>query len=76
MPIRLYMDMHIPRAITLGLRMRGVDVLTAQEDNAATYPDPQLLNRATQLQRTLVSFDRDFLKEASFRQKSNNFFLV
>ena len=32
MPILLYMDVHVPRAITLGLRMRKVDVLTAQED--------------------------------------------
>jgi hypothetical protein len=36
MPVALYMDAHIPRAITVGLRLRGVDVLTAQEDNAAT----------------------------------------
>ncbi len=32
MPIAFYMDEHIPMAITLGLRMRGVDILTAQED--------------------------------------------
>jgi len=23
---------HIPRAITLGLRLRGIDILTVQED--------------------------------------------
>ncbi len=32
MPIALYMDHHVPRAITLGLRLREVDVLTAYED--------------------------------------------
>lgn len=32
MPIALYMDVHVPRAVTLGLRLRGVDVLTAQEE--------------------------------------------
>lgn len=34
MAIKLYMDAHIPKAITNGLRLRGIDVLTAQEDNA------------------------------------------
>lgn len=48
MPIGLYMNAHIPRAITVGLRIRNVDVLTAQEDGADTLSDPELLNRATQ----------------------------
>ena len=34
MAIALYMDHHVPRAITHGLRLRGVDVLTAFEDEA------------------------------------------
>ena len=33
MAIAFYMDVHIPQAITLQLRRRGVDVLTAVEDN-------------------------------------------
>ena len=74
MPIRFYMDTYIPRAITLGLRVRGVDVLTAQEDNAATLPDPQLLDRATQLSRALFTYDQDFFKEASERQKRKEHF--
>jgi hypothetical protein len=32
MAVGVYMDVHIPRAITNGLRLRGVDVLTAQQD--------------------------------------------
>ncbi|MEQ8224608.1 MAG: DUF5615 family PIN-like protein [Candidatus Eremiobacterota bacterium] len=66
--INLYMDVHIPKAITTGLRIRGVDVITAQEDNAATLPDPSLLNRATELQRVLFTFDDDLLREAQRRQ--------
>lgn len=30
MTVALYMDVHVDRAITIGLRRRGVDVLTAQ----------------------------------------------
>jgi len=29
------MDVHVPRAVTMGLRLRAIDVLTAQEDGAA-----------------------------------------
>ena len=31
MAVSLYMDVHIPMAITRQLRLRGVDVLTATE---------------------------------------------
>lgn len=33
MSVAIYMDEHVHRAITVGLRLRGVDVLTAQEDD-------------------------------------------
>lgn len=69
MPLRLYADVHIPRAIVLGLRLRGVDVLTAQDDQASSFSDPMLLDRATSLGRVLFSFDTDLLKEASRRQR-------
>ena len=51
--IALYMDEHIHRAITTGLRLRGVDVLTAQEDHQRNIPDPILLDRAAELQRVM-----------------------
>ena len=43
MPIAFYMDEHIPKAVTLGLRMRGIDVLTAQEDGKEGNSDPELI---------------------------------
>lgn len=49
MSIRLYHDEHVRSAVTEGLRKRGVDVLTAQEDGAEGTPDPALLDRATAL---------------------------
>lgn len=69
MPVKLYMDAHIPKAITSGLRLRGVDVLTAQEDNADKLSDPELLDRATALNRIFFTFDDDLLSEAARRQK-------
>ena len=59
MSVALYMDVHFRWAITAGLRRRGVDVLTVQEDRAARFEDPALLDRATQLGRVLVSQDDD-----------------
>ena len=44
---KLYMDEHVPSAITEGLRRRGVDVLTAQEDGRTGEDDPELLDRAS-----------------------------
>jgi predicted nuclease of predicted toxin-antitoxin system len=66
--VRFYFDVHVPRAITLQLRLRGVDVLTAQEDGAERLADPALLDRATELGRVLVSQDDDLLVEARRRQ--------
>jgi predicted nuclease of predicted toxin-antitoxin system len=60
MAISLYMDVHIPQAITDQLRRRGIDVLTAIEDAAQTLPDDQLLERATDLNRVLFTQDIGF----------------
>ncbi len=37
------MDVHLPQSITDQLRRRGVDVLTAIEDNSAELTDEALL---------------------------------
>ncbi len=69
--VAFYMDVHIPRSITTGLRLRNVDVLTAQEDHYAEAEDPVLLTRATSLSRVLFSQDEDLLVEADKRQLAN-----
>lgn len=72
--IAFYLDAHVPRAIALGLRMRGIDVLTAQEDGAAMFSDVELLDRATHLGRVLFTFDDDLLAEAAKRQRLGQHF--
>ncbi len=74
MTLALYMDHHVPRAITIGLRLRGVDVLTAFEDGAHRLPDPQLLDRAAELARVLFTSDDDLLAEAAKRQMNEQSF--
>lgn len=55
------MDHHVPRQITHGLRLRGIDVLTAYEDGAHELGDAALLRRATELSRVLFTRDDDLL---------------
>jgi len=45
------MDVHIRRAVVISLRLRSIDVLTAQEDGSA------------ELGRVLVSQDEEILRE-------------
>ena len=64
------MDVHVPYAVTTGLRLRGVDVITAQEDEASELDDPILLDRAMELGRVLFTQDDDLLREAKMRQQT------
>jgi len=74
MPVSLYMDHHVPKAITTALRLRGVDVLTAHEDGADQLDDAHLLQRAHTLRRALFTQDDDLLEEAAKRQRAGKVF--
>jgi predicted nuclease of predicted toxin-antitoxin system len=74
MTVGLYMDVHINRAVTLGLRRRGVDVLTAQDDAAQQLDDAEWLDRAGTLNRVVFTHDDDFLAECSRRQQAGEHF--
>lgn len=69
MPLRLYSDHNVNQAVIQGLRLRGVDVLTAFEDGTHRFSDPELLDRATALGRALISSDVDLIVEARRRQR-------
>jgi len=64
------MDVHVPYAISFGLRLRQVDVVTSQEDGTTELEDSDLLDRATELGRALFTQDTDFLRLASERQRN------
>ncbi len=68
MTVAFYMDEHVHKAISEGLRRRGVDVLTVQDDDRRNTPDDILLDRAMELGRVMFSQDRDLLIEAQRRQ--------
>lgn len=75
MSIAFYMDVHVNYAITLGLRLRGVNILTVQEDGRRLEDDPTLLERAADLGRIMFTNDDDFLAEAHSRQANDIAFI-
>jgi hypothetical protein len=64
------MDENVKRAVTDGLVRRGIDVVRAQDDGHAQLPDRLVFDRATQLDRILISQDEDMLVEAASRQRA------
>jgi hypothetical protein len=75
MPVAFYMDEHVDSAITNGLRARGIDAMTVQEDGHDNVDDPVLLDRAGVLGRVMVTQDKDFLIEAARRQRADEPFV-
>jgi predicted nuclease of predicted toxin-antitoxin system len=60
--IKFYMDEHVAKAVTEGLRRRGVDVVSVQELGLHAAEDQQHLQRAAQEGRVVVTQDTDFLR--------------
>ncbi len=56
------MDEHVPRAVTEGLRRRGVDVLTVREAGMLEAVDVQHLAYAMREGRVVVTQDAAFLR--------------
>ena len=59
------MDVHVPAAVTEGLRRKLLDVRTAQADAAGQLSDEELLERATTLGSVVLTQDADFLEIAA-----------
>lgn len=74
MAVALYMDVHVPAAITRQLRRRGIDVVTAQEDERGEALDVEILARATELRRLVFTHDVLFRVEAENWQRAGREF--
>lgn len=74
MALTVYMDVHVPAAITSGLRRLGINVLTAQEDARDRASDEELLERASSLDRVLFTQDDDLLRLAATCQRQGKAF--
>jgi predicted nuclease of predicted toxin-antitoxin system len=72
--IRFYLDEHVPRVIGQGMRRRGIDVSTVQDDGATGSDDIAVRERALALGRVVVTNDEDFQVEAARRQRAGESF--
>ena len=67
MSLSFYFDHNMETAVSDALRDRGIDVLSAIEDDFDRAPDELVLERADALLRVLVTHDRDYLRLAAER---------
>jgi predicted nuclease of predicted toxin-antitoxin system len=70
MSLVLYMDEHVDPAVTSGLRRRGVEVRTVQEQGQRRTPDAAILDRALANGWVVFTMDEDFLSESNARWES------
>jgi hypothetical protein len=59
--IKFYTDEHVKTAVVLGLRGKGIDVLTTKEAGMLGGSDEAHLELATRLGRVLFTEDSDFI---------------
>jgi hypothetical protein len=74
MAVGLYFDVHVDHAVAEQLRLKQVDVLTAQDDGCDRLKDDELLERASQLGRPVVTHDIRFKAMAEEWQRHNRVF--
>jgi hypothetical protein len=74
MAVALYMDVHVPGPITTQLRLRGIDVVTVQDDGRAIATDAALLSRAKELDRLIFTQDILFRAMAENWQRDGRSF--
>ena len=63
--IRFYADEQVPRAVSEGLRQRGIDVLTVQDAGMRGASDDEQLAFALAGRRVIITHDTDFLRLAA-----------
>lgn len=67
--IRFFLDEHIPSAVATGLILRGIDAVTVPESGRRGFADPDQLQFASENNRVMVTFDRDYLEIGSTGQE-------
>jgi predicted nuclease of predicted toxin-antitoxin system len=63
--IKLYLDEQVDPDVARGLRRYDIDVLTPQEAHRLGATDPEQLEYATRLGRTIFTQDEDYLRLAA-----------
>ena len=70
--IKFYTDEHVPNAVVKGLRLRGIDVLTAKEANMLGATDEEHLafaNKEGRIIFTQRSWGQTFIFQLTINEK-------
>jgi hypothetical protein len=59
--VSFYTDEQVAKAVARGLRLRGIDAITAAEANMLGQADEDHLRRALDMRRVMVTMDEDYL---------------
>lgn len=62
MTVAFYADENFPTPVIHAVRKQGVDITTVIEDNRGGRPDDEILSRATELNRVVLTHDHDFFE--------------
>ena len=74
MTVVFYADENFPGPVVSALQRLGVNVLSVQEDGSAGSSDEDVLRRAVELSRVLLTQDQDFFEIAvRWQQESRPF---
>jgi len=60
--VKFYLDENVDRAVAVGLRRRGVDILTAEEAGMRGAPDEAQIAFALEAGRVIITNDAHFPK--------------
>ena len=60
--IKFYLDEHVSKAIVMGLKRRGVDVITVVDAGLRGSTDEEHLEKAKSEKRVIFTQDDDFLR--------------
>ncbi len=63
--VRFFTDEQVSKAVVMGLRRRGVEVLTVPDAGSLGASDVEQLRRARELRRVMFTQDDDFLRLAA-----------
>jgi hypothetical protein len=60
--LKFYTDKHIPKAVAIQLRTRGIDVVRCEEIGMGDAKDHEHLEYAAREERVLITRDEDFTR--------------
>ena len=74
MTVAFYADENFPSPVIHALRKQGVEILTVIEDGHGGRPDDEILRRATELGRVVLTHDYDFFEIVRHCQETSQQF--